>query len=1370
MKKRSKLSLGLAVATALGSFGGLLPAPSAQAAAATYYVAPNGDDAAAGTSAATPFRTINKCAQSMTAGDTCIIASGTYRETVTPAASGQSGLPITFRSAPGATVIVSGTEPIGGWTQHSGNIYKTDLAWNLGKENQLFVVDGANVEPLWEARWPNIAEYSLPGLKAGTAVADAGSATTIVDSDLTQPTDFWKGALVWERGGNAYQGMTSRVTGFDSATRTLTYEPILGDYPELYPRLGSTYFLSGVLGALDAPNEWYVDAAAQKVYLWAPEGGVPANVEAKKRKTAFNLNGKSHIHLKGIRTFAANITMNGSNFNVLDGIQADYIYFSNFSQNTTNADQLNGGIAIFGNNNEIKNSIVGHSTGTLINIAGSNNRIVNNVIHNGSYMAAYDPLVKLSSGTGNLISYNEIRDSGRFNIYWNSGSGEISYNDIHSGMWLSRDGALIYSWGLDMGNTNVHHNLIHDSKGTDMSVGLYFDNYANNVVAHHNVIYNNDVGIQVNTPGNYRLIYNNTVVNNRTNSIAYWDSSPYDKELYGTRVFNNIFTNGVFLTPDTAHGYNTTSGVGVNFANAAANDFRLLPGSTAINTGAVIPGVTDGYVGPAPDAGAYEYGAADWKAGPDFVNPPAATFTAANTPYMNLITNGNFAGHLDGWLKWTTNGTTDIQSVPSSPDWQVRGRQYRLKLGPSGAGVEQKVTGLKPNTEYKFVAWVFNEPGEAVHLGVFNYGGTAIDITSRDERYVRKEITFRTGPTNTDARVRIYKHGSATGISYADDIGLIENTPFDPGVAQHLLKEVQVTSPATLYTVGEQGTLSLTGTLQNGQPADLSAAAIQLVSSDPQVLRIDGVSNGSAPITALSAGQVIVTATVSKDGITKTATQRLTVFPAGGSDTGASGWTVKSYGAHSKGFVTVGDDGRFSLVGVGDNVWNASDDFVFLGKNVHLSDPNITVTMTATIDSFDFPDPASVGLMFRARDTADSKHVHFRTDGTGKVLRYVFRNEESILDAQKPPAQQKYWGSKTGLLLDYAGKSIDAPFQMKLVKKGNTVTGYYLKEGQWLSIGSTTVEFDGTDFLAGIGMYSGSGKPPVKAVISQLDIQVENVLSSVSIAAGGMYVGAGSPSAVTVTGLMSDGSPADLSGASVAYESSNPAVANVDGNGVVTATGEGIATIHAAVTLGGVTKRANVSFLADLTAPVTTAEVWNGTPSALALSAIDNLSGVARIEYRFGDSGDWATYTKLIPLPQSGPYTVQYRAVDRAGNAEAPQSVGGNPDVAAPTLTVTLDQTSIWPPNHKMVVITADVQASDAESGIASVLLTSIVSSDPNSAAGDIQADIGTSATSFSLLAAKGRTYTVTYTATDHAGNQTVVSTEVVVPHDQSEK
>ena len=85
-----------------------------------------------------------------------------------------------------------------------------------------------------------------------------------------------------------------------------------------------------------------------------------------------------------------------------------------------------------------------------------------------------------------------------------------------------------------------------------------------------------------------------------------------------------------------------------------------------------------------------------------------------------------------------------------------------------------------------------------------------------------------------------------------------------------------------------------------------------------------------------------------------------------------------------------------------------------------------------------------------------------------------------------------------------------------------------------------------------------------------------------------------------------------------------------------------------------------------------------------------------------------------------------------------------------------------------MVTVNATLNSSDATSGIESVVLTSITSNQPDSGQGDIEADIGTEATSFSLRAEKDRIYTITYTATDKAGNKTVISVTVIVPHDLS--
>ena len=86
-----------------------------------------------------------------------------------------------------------------------------------------------------------------------------------------------------------------------------------------------------------------------------------------------------------------------------------------------------------------------------------------------------------------------------------------------------------------------------------------------------------------------------------------------------------------------------------------------------------------------------------------------------------------------------------------------------------------------------------------------------------------------------------------------------------------------------------------------------------------------------------------------------------------------------------------------------------------------------------------------------------------------------------------------------------------------------------------------------------------------------------------------------------------------------------------------------------------------------------------------------------------------------------------------------------------------------------MVTINATLNSSDATSGVESVVLTSITSNQPDSGQGDIQANFGTAATSFSLRAEKSRIYTITYTATDKAGNKTVTTVTVTVPHDQSD-
>lgn len=75
--------------------------------AQVYYVAPNGDDANPG-AIDRPWRTIQKAANTLTAGETVYIRAGTYREQVVPQHSGSAGNFITYAAYPGETVTIDG--------------------------------------------------------------------------------------------------------------------------------------------------------------------------------------------------------------------------------------------------------------------------------------------------------------------------------------------------------------------------------------------------------------------------------------------------------------------------------------------------------------------------------------------------------------------------------------------------------------------------------------------------------------------------------------------------------------------------------------------------------------------------------------------------------------------------------------------------------------------------------------------------------------------------------------------------------------------------------------------------------------------------------------------------------------------------------------------------------------------------------------------------------------------------------------------------------------------------------------------------------------------------------------------------------------
>lgn len=128
---------------------------------------------------------------------------------------------------------------------------------------------------------------------------------------------------------------------------------------------------------------------------------------------------------------------------------------------------------------------------------------------------------------------------------------------------------------------------------------------------------------------------------------------------------------------------------------------------------------------------------------------------------------------------------------------------------------------------------------------------------------------------------------------------------------------------------------------------------------------------------------------------------------------------------------------------------------------------------------------------------------------------------------------------------------------------------------------------------------------------------------------------------------------------------------------------------------------------------------------------------------------------------------------DRLAGLEAQERVE---DDEPPEIYVRVSPTLLWPPNHKLVTVIADVVVNDDVDAEPVVTLVSITCDDGCALEKDVAgASIGTDDRVFELRAersgsGKGRTYAVTYAATDSADNQTTASATVLVPHDQGKR
>jgi hypothetical protein len=145
-----------------------------------------------------------------------------------------------------------------------------------------------------------------------------------------------------------------------------------------------------------------------------------------------------------------------------------------------------------------------------------------------------------------------------------------------------------------------------------------------------------------------------------------------------------------------------------------------------------------------------------------------------------------------------------------------------------------------------------------------------------------------------------------------------------------------------------------------------------------------------------------------------------------------------------------------------------------------------------------------------------------------------------------------------------------------------------------------------------------------------------------------------------------------------------------------------------------------------------------------------------------------------------GDTSVWFTAEDCHGNSDSCVVVVTVEDTTPPEIDVVLNRDVLWPPNHKMADITANVTVSDICCATPTFVLTSVTSNEPDNGKGDgntvndiqgVQTE--TPDLAFQLRSERsgggdGRIYTITYTATDCSGNTADDVVYVRVPHDHS--
>jgi len=626
----------------------LLMAPAAAAPAAEIVVAPDGNDAAAGTRDA-PLATIQAAVDRAGPGDTVLVRGGTYRESVRLTRSGRPDAPIRLLAMPGETVVFSGTEQVPGpWRRHKGAIFKTKVK---NKSIQLFV-DG---EMMVEARWPNIGLANVLTRKAWASAGKGSRYGTLVDENLAKTGIDWTGAVATLNVAHQFFTWTRTVQDHRAGSDRFTYAKDLSGITHYADKTkqweDDRYFLTGTLDALDRPGEWFLDDAGT-LYLWAPGGRDPStcDVEVKVRDYGFRARRCQHVELAGFHFVAATFHLDKCDHCVIDGCHLRFPTYARRITDKAAPDELAAQTLVDGSHNVVRNLSLAWTPVSGLVVKGRHNRVENCLIHDTCWLGSLRdmPLIQHNTCEEGQAAPCVTRRCTVFNGgnaligFRNWGGHVIELNHAYDGGLACKDVALIYTGQPSCAGSVVRHNWVHGCRtqgkmhgGLSGGLGIRGDDQTRRLTVHHNVVW--DCGRDgIIVKGDHNRVHHNTVldIGSETTPGHYINLHvvPEPKKWWRKQhpllevqnAHSTLFNNAALTITGNNRGAPFPAGKNVShnyqerdlrLADPARLDFRPRADSPLVDAGREVPGITDGFVGKAPDIGAYEFGGERWVPG-----------------------------------------------------------------------------------------------------------------------------------------------------------------------------------------------------------------------------------------------------------------------------------------------------------------------------------------------------------------------------------------------------------------------------------------------------------------------------------------------------------------------------------------------------------------------------------------------------------------------------------------------------------------------------------------------------------------------------------------------------------------------------------